>query len=116
MFPRHPNLLPAYFDDDPQAAELGRSYVRKPIYSRDGANVQLIIDGTEVDADDGPYGSEGHVRQAIAALPGFDANYPVFGSWIAHGVPCGLSVREDAGPIIKNTSRFLPHAIIDCAA
>jgi len=113
MFPRHPNLLPTYFDDDPQAAKLGRSYVRKPIYSREGANVQLIVDGAEVDADDGPYGSEGHVRQAIAALPGFDGNYPVFGSWIAHGVPCGLSVREDASPITKNTSRFLPHAIID---
>ena len=23
MFPRHPNLLPAYFDDDPAAATLG---------------------------------------------------------------------------------------------
>ena len=113
MFPRHPNLLPAYFDDDPHAAKLGRSYVRKPIYSREGANVQLIVDGAEVDTDDGPYGSEGHVRQAIAALPEFDGNYPVFGSWIAHGVPCGLSVREDASPITKNTSRFLPHAIID---
>jgi hypothetical protein len=28
MFPRHPNLLPAYFDDDPKVAELGTSYVR----------------------------------------------------------------------------------------
>ena len=35
------------------------------------------------------------------------------GSWVVGGVPCGLSVREDASPITKNTSRFLPHAIID---
>ena len=39
MFPRHPNLLPAYFEDDPKAAELGNSFVRKPLYSREGANV-----------------------------------------------------------------------------
>ena len=42
MFPGHPNLLPAYFEDDPQAAELGNSYVRKPLYSREGANVTLV--------------------------------------------------------------------------
>jgi glutathionylspermidine synthase len=45
MFPRHPNLLPAYFDDDVEAKRLGNSYVRKPLYSREGANVELIVDG-----------------------------------------------------------------------
>ena len=29
MFPRHPNLLPAYFEDDQKAGELGNSFVRK---------------------------------------------------------------------------------------
>ena len=42
MFPDHPNLLPAYFEDDPNAARLGASFVRKPLYSREGANVALI--------------------------------------------------------------------------
>jgi hypothetical protein len=28
MYPDHPNLLRAYFDDDPKAATLGASYVR----------------------------------------------------------------------------------------
>src|ERR1700704_5107255 len=45
MFPGHPNLLPAFFEDDPRAAELGTSFVRKPLYSREGANVALISDG-----------------------------------------------------------------------
>jgi glutathionylspermidine synthase len=112
MFPRHPNLLPAYFDADEEAARLGTSYVRKPLYSREGANVELIVGGDAVDSDGGPYGAEGFVRQAIAPLPQFAGNYVVLGSWIAAGVPCGLSVREDASPITKNTSRFLPHAII----
>ena len=111
MFPRHPNLLPAYFEGDAQA-DLGSSYVRKPLYSREGANVELIVGGSEIDKDDGPYGAEGFVRQAIAPLPQFDGNHVVLGSWIAAGEPCGLCVREDMSPITKNTSRFLPHAII----
>jgi len=112
MFPRHQNLLPAYFDDDPKAAELGNSYVRKPLYSREGANVAIMVGGEAIDQDAGPYGEEGFVRQAVATLPRFDGNYAALGSWIAAGKPCGLSVREDSSPITKNTSRFLPHAIV----
>ncbi len=113
MFPRHPNLLPAYFDVDPEAARLGGSFVKKPLYSREGANVEIMVGGAAIDQDGGPYGAEGYVRQAVATLPRLDENYAVLGSWLAAGVPCGLSVREDASPITKNTSRFLPHAIID---
>lgn len=112
MFPRHPNLLPAYFEGDEKAAELGDSYVRKPLYSREGANVTMMAGGQAIDQDDGPYGAEGFVRQAIAKLPRFGENYAAIGSWMAAGKPCGLSVREDLSPITKNTSRFLPHAIV----
>jgi glutathionylspermidine synthase len=113
MFPRHPNLLPAYFEDDEAASALGTSYVKKPLYSREGANVELVVAGSAIDSDSGPYGAEGFIRQAIAPLPQYDDNYVVLGSWVAGGKPCGLSVREDVSPITKNTSRFLPHAIID---
>jgi glutathionylspermidine synthase len=113
MCPGHPNLLPAHFEDDPKLGELGVTYVRKPLYSREGANVSLRIQGHEIDADGGPYGGEGFIRQAVAMLPRFDGNYAVLGSWIANGEACGLSVREDLSPITKNTSRFLPHAILD---
>jgi glutathionylspermidine synthase len=112
MFPDHPNLLPAFFDDDAKAAELGSSYVRKPLYSREGANIEMVAGGTAIDSDSGPYGAEGFVRQALAPLPQYDGNYTVLGSWVAAGRPCGLSVREDQSPITKNSSRFLPHAIV----
>lgn len=112
MYPNHPNLLPAYFDGDEKAAELGESYARKPLYSREGANVELVLRGQVIDQDSGSYGAEGFVRQALAPLPQFDGQHVVLGSWIAAGRPCGLSVREDASPITKNSSRFLPHAII----
>ncbi|MBS0529330.1 MAG: glutathionylspermidine synthase family protein, partial [Proteobacteria bacterium] len=72
MFPNHPNLLPAYFEDDPEASKLGNSYVRKPIYSREGANIELVSAGAPLDQQPGPYGSEGFVRQAFAPLPSFE--------------------------------------------
>jgi glutathionylspermidine synthase len=112
MFPGHPNLLPAFFEDDPNAAQLGSSYVRKPLYSREGANVALVSAGATLVQQEGPYGAEGFVRQALAPLPNFSDQYPVLGSWLVDHMPCGLSIREDENPITGNTSRFLPHAIL----
>ena len=112
MFPNHPNLLPAYFEDDPNAARLGTSFVRKPLYSREGANVALVSEGVTVVEQEGPYGAEGFIRQALAPLPNFSSQYPVLGSWLVDHTPCGLSIREDENPITGNTSRFLPHAIL----
>jgi glutathionylspermidine synthase len=112
MFPNHPNLLPAYFEDDPRAAELGASFVRKPLYSREGANVTLVAEGVPFAEQEGPYGAEGFVRQAFASLRNFSQQYPVVGSWLVDHTPCGLSIREDQGPITGNSSRFLPHAIL----
>ncbi|MBR1126544.1 glutathionylspermidine synthase family protein [Bradyrhizobium lablabi] len=112
MFPNHPNLLPAWFEDDPGAAKLGTSFVRKPLFSREGANVALVSAGSTLAAQEGPYGAEGYIRQAFAPLPNFSGQYPVLGSWLVDHTPCGLSIREDENPITGNTSRFLPHAIL----
>ena len=112
MFPDHPNLLPAYFEDDPAASLLGASFVRKPLYSREGANIALVSGGVTLAEQQGPYGAEGFVRQAFAPLPNFSGQHPVVGSWLIDHTPCGLSIREDENPITGNTSRFLPHAIL----
>jgi glutathionylspermidine synthase len=111
-FPGHPNLLAAYFEDDPRAKELGATFVRKPLYSREGANVALISEAVPFAEREGPYGAEGFVRQDFAPLRKFSGQFAVLGSWLIDHVPCGLSVREDATPITGNTSRFLPHAIL----
>jgi glutathionylspermidine synthase len=112
MFPDHPNLLPAYFEDDPNAARLGASFVRKPLFSREGANVALVLEGIKLAEQEGPYGAEGFIRQALAPLSRFSGQYPVLGSWLVDHTPCGLSIREDENPITGNSSRFLPHAIL----
>ncbi len=114
LAPNHPNLLPAYFDGDPRAADLSRTgFARKPLYSREGANIELHdAKGGVIDTDGGPYGAEGYVLQGLAPLPAFDGHYAVLGSWIVAGRAVGLGIREDRSPITKNTSRFVPHAII----
>lgn len=108
----HPNLLPAFFEGDPRCAGLSPRHVRKPLYSREGANITLIERGTVVDSDDGPYGAEGFVLQDAAPnLFGSAGQFAVLGSWLVASQACGLCIREDASPITKNTSRFVPHYI-----
>jgi glutathionylspermidine synthase len=110
--PGHPNLLPCFFEDDARAVEL-RSYARKPLYSREGANVTLVDDETRIAATQGRYGAEGFVRQELRLLPNFDGNYPVLGCWLVGGAPAGMGVREDKSLVTSDRSRFLPHAIVD---
>jgi glutathionylspermidine synthase len=107
----HPNLLPAYFDDDPRAGTLA-AHVRKPLFSREGANVSLVTPDGGFSVD-GPYGSEGFIVQQATPLFRSSFGHAVLGSWIVGDTPCGLCLREDASPITRNTSRFLPHVILD---
>lgn len=112
MAPNHPNLLPAFFEDDSRKWELGTSFARKPLFSREGANVLLVRDGAVIDRAEGSYGADGYIRQGLAQIPCLDGNYPVIGSWIIAGEAAGIGIREDISPITKNDSRFVPHAIV----
>jgi glutathionylspermidine synthase len=114
MAPGHPNLLPAYFEGDPAASALAGDVVRKPIYSREGANIEVRRAGRIVArGEDQSYGAEGHVLQQATTIPHFEGGYVVLGSWLVASQPCGLGVRESDTPVTGNTARFLPHAIID---
>ncbi len=108
----HPNLLPAFFEDDPASAELAKSYVRKPLFSREGANIELVDDGRRAKVLDQGYGEEGHIRQALHTLTAFDGNYPVIGAWIVGDEPAGVGIREDRSRVTRNLSRFVPHVIL----
>jgi glutathionylspermidine synthase len=103
MFPGHPNLLPAAFEP------IEGPHVRKPILSREGANVALVIDGRAVIETPGPYGGGPMVYQELKPLPDFQGNLPVIGSWMVNGYAAGIGVREDSSPITGNASRFVPH-------
>ncbi len=102
MFPDHPNLLPADFDPPPSGVE----YVKKPLFSREGEN--LIIPHLGIETA-GSYGAEGHVYQQFCPLPEFSGRSAVVGSWIIAGRTAGIGIREDNGPVTRNSSRFVPH-------
>jgi len=104
LFPDHPNLLPTYFTPGKLT-----SYAKKPLYSREGANVELVRDGQVVAKDDGPYGAEGYVFQQLHSLPQFEDRYPVIGAWIVGTESAGMCIREDKSPITTNMSNFIPH-------
>ncbi len=113
MFEGHPNLLPTFFEDDPKAASLGGRYVRKPLLSREGANIAFVENGRTVMDFDGPYGAEGFVRQAVAPLPSFDGRRPMCGVWLVASEPAGMCIREDEGDITTDDACFVPHFILD---
>ena len=113
MFEGHPNLLPTFFEDDPKAASLGGRYVRKPLLSREGANIAFVENGRTVMDFDGPYGAEGFVRQAVAPLPSFEGRRPMCGVWLVASEPAGMCIREDEGDITTDDACFVPHFILD---
>ncbi|HXN16161.1 MAG TPA: glutathionylspermidine synthase family protein [Usitatibacter sp.] len=104
MFPGHPNLLAAAFEPGRFATD----FVKKPLYSREGANVSITAGGATLEVP-GQYGAEGFIWQSYQELPRFGSNYTVIGSWMVGEEPAGIGIREDRSPITQDTSRFVPH-------
>lgn len=105
LFPNHPNLLPAFFE----RPSLMNSFVKKPLLSREGANITLVKNNSLLESSEGEYGEEGYIFQEYFEIPQFDNLRPVIGSWLIDGQPAGMGIRETTGYITGNTSRFVPH-------
>lgn len=110
LHPGHPNLLPAHFEESPSSA-LPRGWVRKPLCSREGANVEITTDAGEHVAAAGPYADFPYIRQAFHALPRFAGHYALVGSWMVADLPAGIGMREDDSLITRDSARFVPHVI-----
>ena len=113
MYTDHPNLLPSYFEDDSKSSLLGNTYVRKPLLSRQGANIEIYNDDIPETRNDGPYGSEGHILQAYHPLPGYTGNYPLIGCWLIASRAVGMGIREDKTLVTGPNAHFIPHVILD---
>ena len=116
MFPNHPNLLPAYFDEN----KITDNFVKKPIFSREGANIEIIENKKITLKTDGIYKNNGFIYQQLNKIhpikaietTGWEISkevFPVLSSWIVGDEPVGICVREDIIPITNNTSYFIPH-------
>lgn len=110
-FEGHPNLLPAFFEDA-NSPPLPAGWVRKPFFSREGSNVELITPAGQREAVGGPYTDSPWIRQAYHPMPRFGNNHALIGSWVVGDRACGMGIREDVGRITKDSSCFVPHAIV----
>jgi glutathionylspermidine synthase len=111
-YPNHPNLLASYFcEEDMKKHNI--NYVKKPLYSREGENIE-IYDGSEmVETQIGRYGIEGFVYQERKDVVCFDNRYSMIGLWVIGNKTSGIGIREDVSLITKDTSWFIPHYIKD---
>lgn len=112
-FEGHPNLLPAR---DADGSEVPPGWVEKPFFSREGANIILRLDSGERHFSDGPDTTGPRVLQRSHPLPCFDGHYPLVGSWVIGDRAAGIGMREDSTLITRNTSRFVPHVIVQGGA
>jgi glutathionylspermidine synthase len=112
LYQRHPEcpyLLPASFEPLE-----GGNYVKKPVHAREGANITLVVNGRVREETEGAYADcAGWVYQQLAPMKPHDGRYPVYGTWVVNGVACGVGIREDETMITRNTSRFIPHQMVD---
>jgi len=107
----HPNLLESHFEQPGQSFSAG--WVRKPLFSREGANVELVTHSGEKISEPGPYADSPFIRQKLQPLPKFGDSYSMIGSWVVGNSAAGIGIREDNSLITKDSSRFLPHIILD---
>lgn len=107
LFPNHPYLLASYFEKPSYL----KHYVRKPILSREGANVEMFYDNQMIYDTEGEYGEEGFIYQELATLHREETGFSIIGSWVIGQESCGISFRESDMPITTDKSRFIPHII-----
>ncbi len=101
MFPTSPFLLEA------SMRPLAGNFVEKPRQGREGQGIVIQSDGTTI-AGTRARKSES-IYQAYCSIQKFDGMTPVIGSWMINGFAAGIGIREDAGLITGNDSRFVPH-------
>lgn len=104
LFPNSKYILPCEY-----GKPITNNYVRKPVYSREGANIRIIKNNNIIDETGGEYGREGFLFQDYFEVPKFNNMTPVIGSWLIGGAPAGMGIRESSSLITGNMARFCPH-------
>lgn len=103
LYPNHPLLLET--KDKPLS---GKSYVKKPIFGREGANVSIIKNDEVICENQGPY-QNNFIYQEFIELNEYNKEYYQAGVFFAYE-GCGLGFRKGS-MILDNTSKFVGHII-----
>lgn len=126
LFPNSPYLLDASFGDVTIPMKLN-GYVKKPAFSREGANVEIRLpDGTLAADTPGGYGRDGlFILQEYCEMPKLvdpsgATHYPVLGIWLVGGKAAGMSIRSVPGtnlhdnqaPVTDDAALFIPHYVL----
>ena len=111
MFPNHPNLLATWFEDDAPAHLFEGAYVKKPLFSREGANITIHRPDVAPVITPGDYGAEGYILQTYHPPARFGKDNVMLGTWMIGDTACGLCIREDVAEVTQDLSRFVPHFI-----
>ena len=106
LFPDSPYLLNASFEP------LKEKYVKKRMFGREGANIDIVEQGRIVDTTDGIYGEYASVYQEYAEFVRDEkGRYYQAGVFYSDGA-CGLGFRRGA-QILDDMSQFVGHIIQD---
>ena len=114
LYPHHDLLLEAHTVVPSRGPQPAPGWVRKPMHSREGANVVIANPDGSLIATRGPYTQRMCVDQRLGPATNFrdgfgSVRWPVLGLWMIDQECCGMGIREDAGPVTGNLSSFVPH-------
>ncbi len=128
LYPNHDLLLEAHFTEpsNPGAPHpegmwgqpLAPGWIRKPLHSREGANITLTTPDGRTLTTPGPYTQRLHIDQRLGPITPFPderatgtgaERFPVLGLWMIDQECGGMGIRENATPITGNLSSFVPH-------
>ena len=135
MYPNHPNLLPAYFENPKEmlgSATFNQEFadkhwVSKPIFGREGLGVFFSQNFTNtsnfdqfVKITEENFGRDNvtneklgkSIYQMYTPLPEAQGRIIQTSAWVINGMPAGLAFREGkAGTFFEDMNPFLPHVV-----
>ena len=105
LFPDSPYLLKSSFEP------LEEKYVKKRMFGREGANIDIVEDGEVVKTTEGIYDSYKAVYQEYAEfVQDSEQNYYQAGLFYSDGA-CGIGFRRGA-EILDDMSQFMGHIVL----
>lgn len=87
------------------------SYVRKPIWGREGRNIAVFEDGVCIARTDGFYGKQPELFQERAQLASGGSRFYQAGVFISMEEPCGIGFRRSASPVITTDDELCGHIL-----